>query len=78
MIRGFPQFWPDLTRFGAVCLAVSGHRANLHVVIFTITCAIFALYVDLCQIWLHVPRLVLHPHSRQRLEISHDGPRTHL
>jgi len=72
------QIWRGLALFRAMCLAVLGRRANLHVVIMTITSAIFALYVDFVQIWLHVPRLVLHPHSRQRLEISHDGPHTHL
>jgi len=73
MTPGSPQFWPDLTRFGAVYLAVSGHRANLYVVILTLIIAIFALYVVFVLIWPHLPAIV--PHTPARSEINDDEPK---
>ena len=75
MTRGSPQFWPDLTRFGAVYLAVSGHHANLHVVIFTITSAIFALYVVFVLIWPHLSAIVPYTPARSEVDDDDDEPK---
>ena len=40
------------------------HRANLYVVILTINCGIYALYVVIFFGWLHVAQIVLHLPSR--------------
>lgn len=66
--------WRGLALFGAMCLVVLGYRANLHVVIITIICAIFALYVDIVTIWLHLSQPVRHPPSRRKPETCHDRP----
>ena len=54
-------------------MAMPQHRANLHIVILTIKCAIFALYVDFCLSWLHVALIVHHLASRPARETDDDN-----
>ena len=50
--------------FGAICLAGSRHSEILYVVIITIICAIYTLYVVFVLIWLHLSFIVFNSVSR--------------
>ena len=64
--------WLDMTHLGRACLGIADCRANLYIVFFTITCAIFALYVDFGSGCLHVSGSVGQPYSRQNMETEND------
>lgn len=72
MMRRRARLCPVLALFGGGCTAIPQHRANLHIVIMTIKCAAFALYVDFCSSWLHVALIVHHLASRPTRETDND------
>ena len=55
--------------FGSICLASASHSEILYIVIFTINCAIYTLYVVFMLIWLHLSFIVFNSVSR----IFHGG-----
>lgn len=44
--------------FGSICLASASHSEILYIVIITIKCAIYKLYVVFVLIWLHLSFIV--------------------
>jgi len=44
--------------YGLICTSGTGHSEILHVVILTIKCAIYTLYVVFVLIWLHLSFIV--------------------
>ena len=44
--------------FGSICLADTSHSEILYVVIITINCVIYTLYVVFILIWLHLSFIV--------------------
>jgi hypothetical protein len=55
--------------FGSICLAGPSHSEILYIVIITIKCAIYTLYVVFVLIWLHLSFIVFNSVSR----IFHGG-----
>jgi len=55
--------------FGSICLAEAGRSETLYIVIITIKCAIYTLYVVFVLIWLHLSFIVFNSVSR----IFHGG-----
>ena len=55
---------PRTGAFGAICPAGSIHSEILYIVIITIICAIFTLYVVFVLIWLHLAFIVIGTASR--------------
>ena len=49
---------PRTGAFGAICPAGSIHSEILYIVIITINCAIYTLYVVFVLIWLHLSFIV--------------------
>ena len=47
-----------MSRYGHVCTPDTDHREILYVVIITIKCAIYTLYVVFVLIWLHLSFIV--------------------
>ena len=62
----FVSFCPPLNRLAIKCVS---NRANLYIVIITITNAIFTLYIVFVLFWLHVSFTVIQARSRKILEI---------
>jgi len=56
--------------FGTVCLAGSRHSEILYVVIITIICAIYTLYVVFVLIWIHLAFIVIGTASRKKESLS--------
>ena len=56
--------------FGTVCLAGLLHSEILHIVILTIICAIYTLYVVFVLIWLHLAFIVIGTASRKKEGLS--------
>ena len=56
---------PSNGAFGTVYPARSRHSEILHIVIFTIICAIYTLYVVFVLIWLHLAFIVIGTASRK-------------
>ena len=56
--------------FGAICPAGSHHSEILYIVIFTIICAIYTLYVVFVLIWLHLAFIVIGTASRKKESLS--------
>ena len=56
---------PRTGAFGAIYLAESLHSAILYIVIMTIICAIYTLYVVFVLIWLHLAFIVIGTASRK-------------
>jgi hypothetical protein len=56
--------------FGAICLAGSRHSEILYIVIITINCAIYTLYVVFVLIWLHLSSIVINSVSRSTYGVS--------
>ena len=50
--------------FGSICLAGASHSEILYIVIITINCAIYTLYVVFVLIWLHLSFNVFNSVSR--------------
>ncbi|NBT42940.1 MAG: hypothetical protein EBT20_21235 [Alphaproteobacteria bacterium] len=55
--------------FDSICLAGTSYSEILYIVIITIKCAIYALYVVFVLIWLHLSFIVFNSVSR----IFHGG-----
>jgi hypothetical protein len=45
-------------RYGLICTPDANHSEILYIVIFTIICAIYTLYVVFALIWLHLSSIV--------------------
>lgn len=56
--------------FGSICLAGASHSEILHIVIITIICAIYTLYVVFVLIWLHLSSIVINSVSRSTYGVS--------
>ena len=56
--------------FDAICLAGSRHSEILYIVILTIICAIYTLYVVFVLIWLHLAFIVIGTASRKKESLS--------
>ena len=65
MVMNGTAVMPRTGAFGTVCLARSRHSEILYVVIFTIICAIYTLYVVFVLIWLHLAFIVIGTASRK-------------
>ena len=61
---------PGTVAFGTVCLAGSRHSEILYLVIITIICAIYTLYVVFVLIWLHLAFIVIGTASRKKESLS--------
>ena len=61
---------PGTGAFGTVCLAGSRHSEILYLVIITIICAIYTLYVVFVLIWLHLAFIVIGTASRKKESLS--------
>ena len=53
-----------------ICPSGTGHSEILHVVIITIICAIYTLYVVFALIWLHLSSIVINSVSRSTYGVS--------
>ena len=56
--------------YGLICTPDTNHSEILHVVIFTIICAIYTLYVVFALIWLHLSSIVINSVSRSTYGVS--------
>jgi hypothetical protein len=57
-----------VARYGLICTRDTDHSEILYVVIFTIKCAIYTLYVVFVLIWLHLSFIVREACSLKSLE----------
>ena len=53
-----------MARYDLICTPDTSHSEILHIVIFTIICAIYTLYVVFVLIWLHLSFIVFNSVSR--------------
>ena len=53
-----------MSRYGLVCTPDTDHSEILYIVILTIKCAIYTLYVVFGLIWLHLSSIVINSVSR--------------
>ena len=53
-----------MSRYGLVCTPDANHSEILYIVILTIICAIYTLYVVFVLIWLHLSFIVFNSVSR--------------
>ena len=65
MVMNSTATMPGNGAFGTVCLVGPRHSEILHIVIFTIICAIYTLYVVFVLIWLHLAFIVIGTASRK-------------
>jgi hypothetical protein len=65
MVMNSTAAMPKNGAFGTVCLEGSRHSEILYIVIMTIICAIYTLYVVLVLIWLHLAFIVIGTASRK-------------
>ena len=70
MVMNSPASMPRNGAFGTACLEGSRHSEILYVVIITITCAIYTLYVVFVLIWLHLAFIVIGTASRKKESLS--------
>ena len=70
MVMNSTAAMPKNGAFGTVCLARSRHSEILYVVILTIICAIYTLYVVFVLIWLHLAFIVIGTASRKKESLS--------
>ena len=56
--------------FGSICLAGASHSEILYIVIITIKCRIYTLYVVFVLIWLHLSYIVINSVSRSSYGVS--------
>ena len=59
-----------MSRYGLICTPGTSHSEILHIVIFTIICAIYTLYVVFVLIWLHLSSIVINSVSRSTYGVS--------
>ena len=59
-----------MSRYGHVCTPDTDHSEILYVVILTINCAIYTLYVVFVLIWLHLSSIVINSVSRSTYGVS--------
>ena len=70
MVMNSPAAMPGTGAFGTVCLEGSRHSEILYIVIMTIICAIYTLYVVFVLIWLHLAFIVIGTASRKKESLS--------
>ena len=56
--------------FGTACLTGSRHSEILYIVIITIICAIYTLYVVFVLIWFHLAFIVIGTASRKKESLT--------
>ena len=59
-----------MARYGLICTPDIDHSEILYVVIITIICAIYTLYVVFVLIWLHLSSIVNNSVSRSTYGVS--------
>ena len=59
-----------MARYGLICTPDIDHSEILYVVIITINCAIYTLYVVFVLIWLHLSSIVINSVSRSTYGVS--------
>ena len=59
-----------VARYGLICTPDTDHSEILYVVIITIKCAIYTLYVVFVLIWLHLAFIVIGTASRKKESLS--------
>ena len=59
-----------MARYGLICTPDTSHSEILHIVIITIICAIYTLYVVFVLIWLHLSSIVINSVSRSTYGVS--------
>ena len=59
-----------MARCDLICTLGTSHSEILHIVIFTIICAIYTLYVVFVLIWLHLSSIVINSVSRSTYGVS--------
>ena len=61
---------PQIGHSGLICPRHTYHSEILYVVIITINCAIYTLYVVFVLIWLHLSSIVINSVSRSTYGVS--------
>ena len=56
--------------YDLICTPDTSHSEILHIVILTIICAIYTLYVVFVLIWLHLSSIVINSVSRSTYGVS--------
>ena len=59
-----------VARYGLICTRDTDHSELLYIVIITIICAIYTLYVVFVLIWLHLSSIVINSVSRSTYGVS--------
>ena len=59
-----------MSRYGLICTRDTDHSELLYIVILTIICAIYTLYVVFVLIWLHLSSIVINSVSRSTYGVS--------
>ena len=59
-----------MSRYGLVCTPDNDHSEILYIVIITMICAIYTLYVVFVLIWLHLSSIVINSVSRSTYGVS--------
>ena len=59
-----------MARHDLICTRGTSHSEILHIVIITIICAIYTLYVVFVLIWLHLSSIVINSVSRSTYGVS--------
>jgi len=59
-----------MARHDLICTPGTSHSEILHIVIITIICAIYTLYVVFVLIWLHLSSIVINSVSRSTYGVS--------
>ena len=72
MVMNSTATMPGNGAFGTVCSAGSRYSEILYIVILTIICAIYTLYVVFVLIWLHLAFIVIGAVSRKRKAYQHE------
>ena len=59
-----------MARYGLICTSGAEHSEILYIVIITMICAIYTLYVVFVLIWLHLSSIVNNSVSRSTYGVS--------
>ena len=59
-----------MARYGLICTPDASYSEILHIVIITIKCATYTLYVVFVLIWLHLSSIVINSVSRSTYGVS--------
>ena len=59
-----------VARYGLICTRDTDHSEILHIVVLTIICVIYTLYVVFVLIWLHLSSIVINSVSRSTYGVS--------